>query len=158
MAHNAANGPIDIEWIWSGATRAPDETLDQMKDRVARRIDADAEGERLRHITPGDGQQMVYREKFEQAQGVHGLGEQAASALTSDQARAQFPTLAASVGIEAPTLWACAQLVLTRYAAFADRSYDIERARLSGKAAVSAASTPQDVNAAYEAITWPSMT
>lgn len=124
------------------------------KARLSRRIDDDAEAVRLRYITPGSGMAMVYQEKFAQAQGVAALGEAAANAMTQAEREAQFPTLAASVGIEAPTLWACAQIVLERYAQFAALSLVIERARLSGKAAIAAATTAAEARAAYEAVTW----
>jgi hypothetical protein len=69
--------------------------------------------------------------------------------------REQFPTLAASIGLEGGTLWDVAQLVLTKYTAFAALSYTIERARLQGKAAIAAATTVQGVQTAVEAVAWP---
>lgn len=119
------------------------------------RVDADAEACRLQYITDGAGMAMTYQEKFAQAQGVAALGEAAANALTVEDRNAQFPTLSASVGLEAATLWDCAQLVLLKYAAFAQVSRIIEAARLSGKKAIGDASDVAAVKAAYEAITWP---
>lgn len=98
---------------------------------------------------------LTYQEKFAQAQAVAAMGESAADSLSAQDREAQFPTLSASVGIEAETLHDCAQLVLTRYAAFAQVSFAIERARLSGKAAIAAAPDAASARAAYEAITWP---
>ena len=121
----------------------------------ARRVDSDAETARLQFMTPGSGMAMTYQEKFAQAQAVQSMGETAANALSRSDREAQFPTLSASVGIEAPTLWECAALILTRYAAFAASSLMIERARLAGKASIRAAATVDDVRAAYEAIVWP---
>ncbi len=121
----------------------------------AARVDADAEACRLRFITPGAGMAMTYAEKFAQAQAVDAMGEAAANALSVEDREAQFPTLSASVGIEAPTLWACAQLVIERYAAFAQLSLVIERTRLAGKAAIKAASSVDAVRVAYGAIAWP---
>ena len=128
--------------------------LPALKIELSRRVDVDAETYRLRYITPGDGMQMVYAEKFAQAQGVLGLGEKAADALSKDDREAQFPTLSASIGIEAETMWACAQLVLLKYAQFAQLSLRIERTRLEGKRAVALASDVTAAQAAYEAITW----
>ena len=99
---------------------------------------------------------MTYREKFEQAQAVDALGQAPANALTAEQYGAQYPTLAPSVGLEAGTLWDCAQLVIARYEAFAALSGIIEHARLAGKIAVSNAADVAAAQAAYEAITWPS--
>lgn len=126
-----------------------------VKVQLSKRIDADAERVRLRYISPGDGMQMVYREKFEQAQGVQAMGQDTANALSQASREAQFPTLSASVGSEAPTLWDCAQLVLQRYTQFAALSLQTERARLSGKKAVSESSSVAQAQAAYEAVAWP---
>lgn len=118
-------------------------------------VDSDAERIRWMYITPGAGMAMTYQEKFAQAQAVAEMGEAAANALSATDREAQFPTLSASVGIEAGTLYECAQLVLEKYATFARVSLAIERARLSGKAAIAAAQNADDARAAYEAITWP---
>lgn len=137
-------------WTWG----SPVPTLDEVKVTARAKVDAAAEAERLKYITPGDAMQMTYREKFEQAQGVNAMGEAAANALTEQQRLAQFPTLAASIGLEGVTLWGVAHVVLTKYTQFAALSYSIERTRLSGKKAISDASSAEAVKAAYEAITW----
>jgi len=129
--------------------------LASVKARLVSRVEMDAEGVRLRYITPGSGMAMTYGEKRDQAAAVHAIGETAANALTADQAREAYPTLAASIGIEGATLWACAQLVIARAEAWADLSYAIERARIVGKKAISDASDAAAAQAAYEAITWP---
>lgn len=144
-----ANGRIEITRVW-----ALSKTLDELKTIYQTAVDSDAERTRLKYITPGEGMQMTYREKFEQAQGVNAMGETAANALTEQQRLASFPTLAASVGTEAVSLWAAAQLVLQKYTQFAQLSYVIESKRLSGKKAISEASTAEAVKAAYEAVTW----
>lgn len=131
------------------------QTLAALQMRLSQQIDDEAERVRLRYITPGDGMQLTYREKFEQAQGVAALGQIAANALNQASREAQFPTLAASVGIEAATIWDCAQLVLQRYAQFAALSLQIERARLAGKKAVADATTIEAAQAAAGAIAWP---
>lgn len=130
-------------------------SLDAIRRGLQARVDADAEAVRLRYITAGSGMAMVYQEKFAQAQAVNAMGETAANAMSQADREAQFPTLAASVGLEAPTLWGCAQLVLAKYAAFAALSLTIEKARLTAKAQIAAASNVQGVRSAYEAIAWP---
>lgn len=129
--------------------------LDRVKIIYRNRVEEDAEHVRLRYITPGSGMAMTYTEKHQQAQAVEVLGEAAANGLTPEQRTAQFPTLAASVGIEAPTLWDCALLVIQKYEQFAQLSGAIERTRLLAKKAISDASDPAAVVAAYGAITWP---
>jgi hypothetical protein len=134
-----------------------DTTVDlvKLKAGLSSRIDDDAERVRLRYITPGAGMAMTYQEKFAQAQAVSALGEQAANAMSQAERELQFPTLSASVGLEAATLWGCAELVLEKYAQFATLSMTIERLRLSGKAAVKAATTEAEARAAYDAVIWP---
>lgn len=127
--------------------------LPGIKSDLKASVDVDAEVCRQRYMTPGAGMAMTYTEKFAQAKAVHDLGHDAANALSD--AELQFPTLAASVGIEAPTLWDCAQLVIDKYEQFAALSGIIERARLSGKKAISDASDADSARAAYEGITWP---
>lgn len=132
-----------------------DPPLDDVKTTLKVRVARDAENCRLQFITPGSGKAMTYLEKHNQAEAVDDLGEAAANALTEAERKVQFPTLAASVGIEAPTLWQCAQIVKARYEAWATISHDIELAELAGKKAISDASDAAAARAAYEAITWP---
>lgn len=117
------------------------------------KIDEDAERVRLRYLTPGAGMAMTYAEKRDQANAVHAMGQAAANALTEAERIAQFPTLAASVGIEAETLWDCAIMVIEKAESFATLSNTIERTRLLCKKAVKDApiATEQSI---YEAITW----
>lgn len=129
--------------------------LTDLKAKLFAQVNADAETVRLRYITPGVGQSMTYLEKHNQAVAVEGLGEEAANALSEQDRTSQFPTLSASVGIEAATLWDCAQIVVQTYEAWAALSNQIERTRLMGKRAISLASDAAAARAAYEAITWP---
>jgi hypothetical protein len=118
------------------------------------RVDDDAERVRMRYLTPGSGMAMTYAEKRDQANAVHGIGQAAANALSEAERVAQFPTLAASVGLEGATLWDCAQIVIAKTEAWADLSHAIERTRLLGKKAISDASDAASARAAYEAIEW----
>ena len=133
-----------------------DPPLEPVKASLKVRVNDDAERTRLLYITPGAGMAMTYIEKHNQACAVCDLGEVAANDLTEAERNDQFPTISASVGIEAATLWGCAQLVRARYEAFADMSAVIERTRLLGKKNISDASDAASAQAAYEAITWPS--
>ena len=128
--------------------------LPALKAELRRRVDADAETQRLRYIPPGNGMQMTYAEKFAQAHAVQGLGKEAADAIKPENGIAQFPTLAASVGLEAATLWDCANLVLAKYAKFSALSNGIERKRLQGKKDIAAAKDVASAQAIYEAIVW----
>lgn len=152
-------GPdVAAGWVFGlGGFSRPetDPPLSDVKLTYSRRVDADAEACRLRYITGGSGMALTYQEKFAQAQAVSAMGETLSNALSKQDREAQFPTLSASVGIEADTIYACAQLVLARYAQFAQISLVIERARLSGKLSVAAAHDVAGAIAAYEAIAWP---
>lgn len=149
-----ANEPELIDVLASYGIDGP-LSVSSLAIKMARRVDDDAEVTRSRYITAGSGMAMVYQEKFAQAQAVAAMGETAANAMSQADRESQFPTLSASVGIEAATLWACAQLVLAKYAQFAAFSLYIERARLAGKAAIASATDAASVRAAYAAITWP---
>lgn len=138
---------------WDGTAYHP--PLARLKEKLAARIDADAERERGRHITLGAGQALTYREKADQALAVLDLGEEAANALTPEEQIAQFPVLAASVGVETATLYEAAELVAARNEAWASLGGMIERARLMGKKAIAEATTEAGCHAAYEAVTWP---
>jgi hypothetical protein len=137
---------------WDGAAYHP--PLERLKAKLSRQVDADAERERARHVTPGSGQVMTYTEKAAQANAVLDLGAEA-DTLTPEEQIAQFPLLAASVGIETATLREAAELVVARQEAWASLGGAIERARLAGKAAIALAQTESAARQAYEAVTWP---
>jgi hypothetical protein len=138
---------------WDGAAYHP--PLERLKAKLSRQVDADAERVRERTITPGSGQAMTYTEKAAQANAVLDLGAEAVGAMTPEEQIAQFPLLAASVGIEVETLFAAAELVVARQEAWASLGGAIERARLGGKAAIALAQTEGAARQAYEAVTWP---
>jgi hypothetical protein len=169
---SAGLGGLPIGWTGAGEVTGRDALtveqnakLDQLiaahdpligiKARLKATVDADAERVRLRYITPGVGQSMTYLEKHNQAVAVEAMGQDSANALSEHDRTAQFPTLAASVGIEAATLWDCAQIVVQNYEAWAALSNQIERTRLMSKRSISLASDAAAAQAAYEAITWP---
>lgn len=133
----------------------PDATLAEREHSLCLLIDQEAEAHRLRHKTPGLMQAHVYAEKAVEAQEIDRVGPEKADALTEAEREAMFPAVSASVGIEAPTLSACAALVLKRYAVDALRNGAIERTRLAAKKAVRAATTPDAALAAYKAVKWP---
>lgn len=150
-----ADGTQTDQETAAAAALAEFDILGDLKSRLKQRIDADAEVIRLRYITPGAGMAMTYQEKFAQAQAVNAFGQEYANALTQQEREASFPTLSASVGLEAATLWDCAQLVIQKYAQFATLSKVIEGTRLAGKKAISDAADEAAARAACEAITWP---
>ena len=92
---------------------------------------------------------------FRSALAVQQMGEAAASAL-ADSGAAQYPVLAASVPLEAPTLWAAAQLIISRYEAYMTIGGRIKRAAVEAKKAIADAPDAAAAKAAYEAVQWPS--
>jgi hypothetical protein len=153
-------GPEDLAPLGIRVDEAPDPapvlpTLAEVKAGLLVKLDRDAERVRLIYITPGAGQAMTYQEKAEQANAVLDLGEEAANALTEAERVAQFQVLAASVGLEADTLFAAADLVMARKEAWASIGGVIERVRLAGKKAIGEAQTESAARQAYEGIRWP---
>lgn len=141
---------------WANAApKVTEPTLDELKATFKNKIDADAEAVRMRHLTPGTGMSMTYAEKRDQANAVYAMGEAAVIAMSTQDQVEQFPTLAASVGLEAPTLWACALLVIAKSEAWTTLSYAIERTRLAAHKAIRDAADVDTLKAAYEVITWP---
>jgi hypothetical protein len=112
-------------------------------------VDIGAERARLSHITGGAGMALTYQEKKDQAIAVLGQPENAELDL------ADYPVLAASVGIEANTLREAATLVMDRYEAFAEVGGAIERIRLAAKKAIKEAGSAEEAKAIFEAVAWP---
>ena len=121
--------------------------LDEVKADLKARLDTAAENERLKYITGGSGQAMTYQQK---------AAEAAACLADTDPDPTDYPLLAAEVGITGATLTEVAQTVYDAHQTWRMIGAQIEAARLGGKAAIDAADTKEDVQAAFEAVTWPS--
>jgi hypothetical protein len=149
------DGPLVSHVIESDRVRRvkSERPLDEVKAELIVRVDADAEAVRLKYITGGVGQAMTYQEKKDQALAVLQMGETDANALANNGA-VEFPTLSASVPLEAPNLYAAAQLVIGKYEQWAALSRVIETTRLAGKKSIIDASDVAAARAAYEAIAW----
>jgi hypothetical protein len=139
---------------FDGAAVVVTGALDALKAQTTAQIKDAARA--VRDVVRTPGKDMVYAEKKDQAHAVIAMGKEAANALENNGA-AQFPLLAGTVGIEAPTLFDLAELVWSKYEMWNALSYHIERAEASGTKAISDASDAAAVKAAYEAITWPTL-
>lgn len=129
------------------ASRAPlAETLEQVKDRLRRWVDTSAETERKKYITPGEGQAMTYQRKVEEAK---------RAILEEEPATADYPMLAASVGVDGETVKEIAAIVLAMDAGWAVIGSGIEKIRLTAKKAIDEAVSVETANAVVEAIVWP---
>lgn len=118
-------------------------SLEELKTILKANIDAQAEIERGKYITPGSGQAMTYQAKAAEAMRfieTSGVGE--------------YPLLTAEVGVSGDTLADVANLVAYMYNQWLVIGGLIERARLQAKAQIDTAETNEDA----EAVTadWPS--
>ena len=94
---------------------------------------------RARFITTGAGMAMTYQEKLAQAR----------LALADAQlTEGEYPLLEASVGIEGSSVAEVAQLVVSRYNLWVQVASVIETWRLGTKAAIDAATTREELQAA----------
>lgn len=116
--------------------------LAALKADAKRGIDSAAEARRLVFITAGSGQAMVYQAK--QAEARRYQAEQPATL-------AGYPLIAAEVGITAASAAELVALWLGMESQWLAAAGAIEAARFTGKNAVTAASTPAAIGAAYDA-------
>ena len=120
-------------------------SLAALKVAAAADIDAQAERLRLTLITPGAGQALVYERK--RAEAVRMAGD-------ADPQPADYPLLAAEVGITAPSLVEVGAAVRAMASDWIAAAAAIEAVRLRAKAAIAAATTPPALRAAAQ-VTWP---
>lgn len=144
-----------LEWLGPGdpPTEAelnalawpPIPDLATRKAELKAAIDAAAETERLKYVTAGAGQSMTYQEKAAEA-----------ARFADDPAPdpADYPMLAAEIGITAATLADVAATVAANRAAWRTIGAAIEGARLGAKAAIEAAENVEDAESAAQ-IGWP---
>ena len=116
------------------------------REQVKVAIDEAAERTRLKYVTPGSAQAMVYKEKAEEAK-----------RYSADQSPnpANYPILMASVGIEAASLAQVAAGVLTTYALWTGLAAQIEAVRLGAKRQVDTAASVAEVQEIVAGIVWP---
>lgn len=120
--------------------------LDAIKQSLKTEIDAVAENERLKYITPGNGQAMTYQQKVTEAQAF----KAATSPLASD-----YPMLSSEVGITAETIGEVADIVLAAFAQWQQIGAMIESIRLGAKRDIDAAEDEAAARAIVEAVIWP---
>lgn len=137
-------------WRQQGEGFAPaladQQDLEELKRLLKAGIDAQAEVERLRHITPGAGQAMTYAQKAQEA--LHFLS-------TVEPLETDYPLLAAEVGITASTMDGVAQVVSEANARWLLIGAAIEAERLSTKKTISEAETIEGAHVAASAVVWP---
>lgn len=136
------------QWIAGGKPVGAYEppALAAVKATLKARLDADAEAERLHYITAGAGQAMTYQQK---------AAEAAACLADPEPDPADYPLLAAEIGITAETLAGVATVVHGQHQAWRVIGGLIEGARLNGKKEIDAAPTAEAAQAAFDAVEWP---
>lgn len=134
------------EWVAAcDLAREPIEpSLAELKASLQRAIDAAAEQERLKYITAGDGQVMMYLAKAEEARRL---------AADADPADEDYPLLSAEVGITAETLAEVGGAVLAAYQQWLAVGAQIEAARLGAKRAIGLALDAEAARAVQAS--WP---
>lgn len=121
-------------------------TLGDIKSEAQKNIDFMAEQTRLKFITGGAGQAMVYQRKTQEAE---------AMALDESPAAVNYPLLAAELGITGETLAEIGETVLARRDLWLGVAAQIEQTRLLAKAAVNAATDADQVALVLDGLTWP---
>ncbi|KAB2738540.1 hypothetical protein F9K90_07620 [Brucella anthropi] len=123
-----------------------DQALVTLKQELKTGIDSAAETERLKYITPGNGQAMTYQQKVAEAQAF----KAASNPKTSD-----YPILSSEVGITAETIGEVADVVLAAFAQWQQIGAMIESIRLGAKRDIDLAEDEAAAQAIVEAIEWP---
>lgn len=126
--------------------------LDEVKVKLKASIDMAAETERLKYITAGAGQAMEYQQSAAEAKAC--LATIAAEPEYAPGA-AEYPMLAASIGIDGVTIAEVATTVNAMHEAWLAVGSAIRAARLGTKLAIDAAGTVEDAQAAFDAVVWP---
>lgn len=120
--------------------------LSAIKADLKALVDATAETERKRYITPGEGQAMTYQRKVEEAK---------RAILEEEPSADDYTMLAASLGVDGETVKEIATIVLAMDAAWAVIGSAIEKIRMNTKKAVDEAASAEAANAVVAAIVWP---
>lgn len=131
--------PKAVEIVYTVTPR----DLDGVKAELCRRVDRDAERERLKHITPGDGQALEY---------AYAVSE--ALAFQSGQA-GEYPLLQASVTAgEANSISDAAALVMNKNQSWRLIGAKIREKRLSTKRSIDTSTDAAEAFSVYSAVTW----
>lgn len=109
-------------------------------------VNSEAERERGKFITPGDGQMMTYMEKIDQARSC---------LLTGSQVAENYPMLAAEVGITGTTLDEVATIVVSAYDRWLAVGSKIEATRRAANVAIESAGTRETVLSVLRDLVWP---
>lgn len=141
---------VEPNWLLKGnkfeAPAVVVPTLEAIKAALKVTVDTTAEAERKKYITPGEGQAMTYQRKVEEA---------ARAILEEEPTAANYPMLAASLGVDGETVKDVATIVLAMDAGWAAIGAGIEKIRMNAKKAIDEAASAEAASAIVDAIVWP---
>jgi len=121
-----------------------DELLELKRKRAKAFVDQEAENQRMKYITPGDGQAIVYAKKAQEVQQYR---------LDQNPDPKNYPLLTASLGIDGDTLEDIASVVESIELQWKKVAADIERKRLLAKRSIQNSASIEDIEKAAM-ITW----
>lgn len=142
----ATDAEITAHGIVAAVASAVTVDLATAKGRARTAINSAAENERLKYLTPGDGQFLTYSKKLDEARLIL-LDAAAADALDSAALKAAFPMIWASIPSDGATASAVAAVVQAKALQWAQIGADIEKKRNTLLDAIDAAQTVEAVNA-----------
>lgn len=117
-----------------------------VRSEKSRIVDQEAENARLRFITGGAAQAMVYQRKAQEA---------ALYVETTNPDPSDFPLLNAEVGITGATIEDVANVVIDKQNEWLVAAALIEVTRLTAKAQIEAAANPTQIEAILLNLEWP---
>lgn len=118
--------------------------IEEIRARAISQIEQMAEAMRLTFITSGDGQAMTYARKEARARELLALPQ------PDQEAAGDWPLLMYEIGTTGSTLVEVAQAIVAQADVWEAIAGQIEGARLTGKAAVDAAATADEVESARQ--------
>lgn len=130
--------------VQDGALVPRETPIATLRARAIARAELLAEGARNAWITPSVAAAGIYLAKEAEARAWLAAGE--------PRDLAEYPMIAAEIGITAPTAWHLAQTWLGMAAVWRPVAAAIEAARLTAKAAIDAATTGAEIEAALAAL------
>ena len=128
----------------TGSAEIAAQVLVRAKAAAVARINDAIGTARLKYVTDIPGQQTIYTEKQAEARAY-------LTAVPVPVALADYPLLAAEVGVTAPTAWQLAQVWANKSVLFKQVAAITERLRMKASAAIAAALNEADVDAAVSA-------
>lgn len=132
------------------AEPAPEPSLAERRAVAKRQVDAAAESHRLRVVTPGAAQALVYELKRTEAVRWKAIADGGGTPVP-----AEYPLLAAEIGITADDLAGVAAIVLALAAAWSQIAAGIETTRLGAKRGIDQAPDAAAIDAILAGLAWP---